>query len=267
MRTLLTLALCLAAPACVGQIAEPPDDGGGDAPVTGVISADATWSGTVRIGAAAAIAPGVTVTAMPGTRIQFQAGAGLTLQGTLKVAGSSAQKVTLEPASGATFGSLAIPSGGKLDLSYAVMTGGDIRTEPGSTVTIVDSKLLRASGDLLILNGGSLTMSHSQIGPDPGETDTTHCNIHTGGNANTISITYSNINGVPYGLMLYGGQSTIFTNNNWTANGIDVDTQPGVSGDFSGGWFDGPAPVAGAGATLIVNNVQATRRTDTGVRP
>jgi hypothetical protein len=118
------------------------------------------------------------------------------------------------------------------------------------------------------MNGGSVTMSYSQIGADPGETDSTHCNIHTGGNANTINITHSNIVGVPYGLMLYGGQNANLTLNNWYGNTTaDVDTQPGVSGDVSGSWFDGTPPVAGPGATLTANNLAAAKLADAGVRP
>jgi hypothetical protein len=153
-------------------------------------------------------------------------------------------------------------------MTYAVMKGGALVTAAGSTSTITDTKMWGASGDLLIMNGGTVTMTYSQIGADPADgPDRTHCNIHTGGNANTISITKSNINSVPYGLMLYGGQNAILTGNNWYNNSTaDVDTQPGVSGDLSGSWFDGAPPVAGAGATLTLLNLAAAKLADAGVR-
>lgn len=285
MRKLLLLALCLPLVACVIGSNDPGgttgDDDGSDDPnnppagtITGLITADATWTGVVRIGIAnntpTRIEPGVTVTVSPGAELKFLSGAGLEIRGTLKIQGTSAGKVQLSPETGSFFGGLTVvgaPTAGTLEMTYAVMKGGAISTSAGSTSTIIDSKMFGASGDLLIMNGGTVTMSYSQIGADPADgPDGTHCNIHTGGNANTISITRSNINGVPYGLMLYGGQNAILTNNNWYGNTTaDVDTQPGVSADLSGSWFDGPAPVAGSGATLTLLNQAAAKLLDAGV--
>ena len=127
-----------------------------------------------------------------------------------------------------------------------------------------------ASGDWLIMNGGSVTMTYSQIGAQAGTMDSTHCNIHTGGNANTINITKSNIVGVPYGLMFYGGTMANFKDNNWMAGGgtnINVDTQPGVSGDFTGSYFDAIF-TPGVGATITQSTPPiAAPLTDAGVRP
>jgi len=285
MRNLLSIALCLPLAACVigdensgGN--DPGGSGGGgsntppvdDGSITGLIGQDTSWSGTVLIGFSGSttrIQPGVTVTVEPGTVIKFKQGAGLDIQGTLRVAGTSAGKVQIEPAAGNSYAFIlgGAPSAGKLELAYAVMKGGNIQTSAGSSVAITDSKMWDAPGDLLIMNGGTVNMTYSQIGPDPGTTSATHCNVHTNGNANTISITRSNINGAPYGFMLYGGQNAILTNNNWYDNSSDIDTQPSVSADISGGWFDGARPVAGSGATLTANNISATKLTDAGVRP
>ena len=112
-------------------------------------------------------------------------------------------------------------------------------------------------------------MSYSQIGVGPGETDTTHCNLHFGGTMpNTIKVTRSDINGAPYGLMFYAGTNANFTNNNWYGNQIDVDTSAGVQGDFSGSWFENGAPPAqgNGGATLVLNGISNTRLTDAGPR-
>lgn len=281
MRNLLAIALCLPLGACViGDVDSGPgggDDDPGDEPpvndgsLTGVITQDATWSGTVLIGfdnAITRIEPGVTITAEPGTVIKFKPRAGLQILGTLRVLGTKEEKVLIEPASGDNAFSLnlgGMPSPGTLELTYAVMTRGTIQTAAGSTATITDTKMLRASGDLLIMSGGSVTMTYSQIGPDPGEEDTTHCQIHTGGAA-IINITRSNINGAPYGMMFYGGQNAILTNNNWYANQIDISTEPDVNGDVSGSWFDGAPPVPGPGATLTANNLAPAKLLDAGVR-
>ncbi|HWO18368.1 MAG TPA: hypothetical protein VNO30_06315 [Kofleriaceae bacterium] len=291
MRNLLSIALCLPLAACIigeengsgGGGGDDTGDGGGggggggsvnDGSLTGVIAADTTWTGTVLIGidrqTTTRIDAGVTITVAPGTIIKFKEGlgAGLDIRGTLKFQGTSASKVQLGPNVDGNTYSLIVGSTGKLDLTYAVMTRGSIQTNPGSTTTITDTLMSRAGGDLLIMNGGSVTMLHSQIGVPPGQTDTTHCNIHTSGDANTINITKSNINASPYGLMLYGGQNAIFRNNNWYDNEIDIHTQPGVSGDVTGSWFDGTAPVAGNGATLTgTNALSATKIADAGVRP
>lgn len=279
MRKLLSIGLCLPLAACViGDVSDPgdgvePGDTNGpggpsnDGSITGLVTDDTTWSGTVLIGydrATTRIEPGVTITVAPGTTLKFKQSAGLDIKGTLKVQGTSAEKVRLEPAEGNTYPLLV---SGTLELTYAVMERGNIQTTAGSTTTITDTKMFRAAGDLLIMNGGSVTMTYSQIGPGPDETDTTHCQIHTSGDANTISITKSDINGAPYGLMLYGGRNAIFTNNNWYANEIDISTQPGVSGDVSGSYFDGAPPVAGGGATITADNLSQARLTDAGVRP
>jgi hypothetical protein len=278
MRKLLSIALSLPLAACViGQ--ESPgtggddDDGGSnmtpvpDGSITGLITAPTTWRDTVLIGfdkATTQIEPNTTVTVAAGTTIKFKASAGLIIKGTLKIEGTSAAKVKIEPVGDNAFPLIV---DGILDMKYAVMTRGNIQTSAGSTTTIVDSKMYKANGDLVIMNGGTLNMTYSQIGPGPGEIESTHCNLHTSGNANTIVINNSDINGAPYGFMLYGGQNADLKNNNWYANEIDLSTQPGVSGDLSGSWFDGAPPVAGGGATLTVNNVSATRLANAGVRP
>ncbi|HLL21718.1 MAG TPA: hypothetical protein VK427_06290, partial [Kofleriaceae bacterium] len=99
------------------------------------------------------------------------------------------------------------------------------------------------------------------------ETDSTHCNLHINA-ASSITVTNSNINGAPYGLMFYGGVNANFQTNNWYgASDTDVATQAGVSGNFSGGWFEKGAPVAGPGATLTANNLSPTKLTAVGPRP
>jgi hypothetical protein len=140
----------------------------------------------------------------------------------------------------------------------------------GSTVTLRDTKLYKVSGDFLIMNGGSLDVEYSQIGPSPGELDTTHCQLHFNA-ATSIKVTHSIISGAPYNLMFYGGQLADFKSNNWlvggATGGTDVATQPGVTGDFSLGYFERGAPIAGAGATITANNLAAAPLADAGVRP
>ena len=124
-----------------------------------------------------------------------------------------------------------------------------------------------ASGDYLIMNGGDLNMQYSQLGPDQGETDTTHCQIHTN-SSTSISVVRSNIAGAPYGIMFYGGVGSNFQLNNWYGNTTkDVDTKSGVEGNFSYGWFEKGPPTAGPGATLTLENLATERITQAGPRP
>jgi hypothetical protein len=183
------------------------------------------------------------------------------------VEGTKDAKVTLDPATGSSaFGDLHVV--GTLTMTYAVNKGGGLSTETGSQTTITDTQLSNASGDFLKPGGGTVTMSYSQIGVEKPATDSTHCNVHTSGDLQ-LSITHSNINGVPYGIMLYAGQNAVLTNNNWYDNGIDVDTSgasAGVSGDVSGSWFDGTAPVATSGAVITKNALAGAKLVDAGVR-
>ncbi len=283
MRKALLLALLL--PACVvGADGSTPSGGDDDDPgpgpdpvpgdgVSGNITAPRTFTGTVTFTGATTIDPGVVVTVEPGAILNFRSTANLSIKGTLDVLGTKAAPVIIQPdpaaATPATFfGGFSVA--GTLNLTYAVQHGGPIVTTAGSTSTITDSKMFGVSGDFLIMNGGAVNMTYSQLGADAGSTDTTHCNMHFGGTGNMINITKSNIIGTAYGLMFYGGTLANFQNNNWeegaTASADWIDSQPGVSGDFSGGFFAAGLPTAKSGATFTINNPSTTRLTDAGVR-
>ena len=278
MKTLLVLvALVLPATGCVvgegGESPPPGDDdpgpGPGPGPTPNTIDADTTFSGVVALDVATTISPGVTVTVMPGTTINVATGARLVVQGILDVQGTSASKIEIKSATeGTKHGGISLPAGGELRMTYGIQTGGGIFLQ-GGKATIVDTTLSNAgppssNGDFLIMSGGDLTMSFSEIGLATG--DGTHCNMHFGGAGNLINITKSTIRGVPYGLMFYGGTGAIFTENNWE-NPINVDAQPGVSGDFSGSFFTGGPPTPPGGATLTLNNLAQAPIADARPRP
>jgi hypothetical protein len=282
MRKVLLLALLL--PACVvgsdgqtppaGDDTNPDPDPGpvGDG-ISGNITAPRTFSGTVTFTGATTIDPGVVVTVEAGTILNFRNTANLSIKGTLDVLGTKAAPVLIQPDATATppatfFGGFSVA--GTLKLTYAVQHGGAIVTTAGSTTTIIDTKMFGVSGDFLIMNGGTVNMTYSQLGTDAGVTDTTHCNMHFGGTGNNITITNNNIVGTSYGLMFYGGTLANFQNNNWeegaTAAADWIDSQPGVSGDFSGGYFAAGPPTAKTGATFTLNNPAPAKLTDAGVR-
>jgi len=253
MRMQLVLVLGLAG---CGVGSDPPADGSGGSP--GHITASTTWTGTQQIDAATTIDPGVTVTVAPGTTISIKTGVKLTVAGTLELSGTSASKVTVQPAAGAaSFSGIDISSGGQLAMAYTVMTGGSIVTTGTGKATIRDSQLSHAPGDLLIMNGGTVDVQYTAIGVEPPATDTTHCDAHFGGTGgNTITFTHSNISTSAYGLMFYAGQAANMQYDNWFSNQTNVDLQPGVTGDFSSGYFQGSPPT---GAGIMANGLASAR--------
>jgi len=267
MSKLITVALALPLFACVTA-----NDNADTAPVldgvsvSGHLAADATWTGTVNVVKPLTVDRGATLTVAAGTTIRIAEGASIAAQGTVKVQGTKAALVQIAPttATGHHDG-FSIPSGGVLEMSYVVQVGGNLEVS-GGRLTVTDSKMSRAQGDLLVVNAGTVEMSYSQIGADEGS-DSTHCDGHFGGSGITIKLTHSNLAKAAYGLMLYGGSGVDLTYDNWFGNGIDVDTSPGVVGDLTGSWFERGAPSAGAGAQLLGLDSLATARVpDAGPR-
>jgi hypothetical protein len=72
------------------------------APVTGTISADTTWRGTMKFTGVTVIAPMVTVTVEPGTTLEFAQGAGIKVEGALLANGVSGGKILGRAEMGAT---------------------------------------------------------------------------------------------------------------------------------------------------------------------
>ena len=273
MHKLLALGLSLPLLACVvGSDATTGDDGtggGGTGPGTGPggtgdtavhITSSMTVPAAYSVAAKTIVDPGVTLTIPAGATVKFAAGTSIEVLGTVLVQGTKTSPVQLAPATaGDHHEGFSIPAGGTLTMSYGVQVGGGIEVS-GDTLTVSDSLMSQSLGDFLVLGAGKVTVSYSAIGLEPGTgTDSIHCNMHFGGTGTTTSVTHSNIYGSPYGIMLYGGTSNDLTSNNWIGNGIQVDTQPGIVGDVSNGFFDKNPPTAMAGATLTRNNLAPTR--------
>lgn len=223
--------------------------GGGSSGITGNITQDTTWQGSVLIGGITTIQTGVTVTVAAGTTITVKSVGQLVVQGVLDVQGTGAAKVTIRPEM-AAFQGVTVSPGGQLTYAHVEQTGGGIFTLGTGKATIVDSRMSHASGDYLMMNGGTLDVQYSWIGVEAGQTDTTHCNMHFGGSGNVIKVTHSNVSTSSYGLMFYGGTGADFTHDNWFANSVDVDVMASspVTGTFSSGWFEKGAPT-GSGIT------------------
>jgi len=234
--------------------------------LSGTIASDMALSGAVRIKGATTIPAGVTVTVAAGSTLDFVNGSNFIVAGTLKLEGTSAGKIIARAEAG-SLGWNGISVSGTLDIKYGVFTGGRIYTNGnGANTIITDTKMYQAAGDYIIMDGGTVNMTYSQLGAAPGETDTTHCNFHINA-ASSITVTNNNINNAPYGAMFYGGVNANFQNNNWYgANTKDIDTASGVSGNITGSWFEKGAPTAGPGATLP-GAASATKLPTVGPRP
>lgn len=271
MRNALALLLSLPLAACTvgGDDTGNPGGGGsgsgsgsgsgnGDGGISGNITASTTWSGAVTISGITTIDPGVTVTVEPGTTLTVKSVASIQVGGIFDVKGTKAAGVIIKPET-TGFSGVNVQAGGDLKYAYVEQWGGGIITSGGTAkVTITDSHMSRVSGDFIMMNGGTLEMSYSQVGMEPGEPDTTHCNLHFGGAGNVITVTHSSISTSSYGLMFYGGMNADFKYNNWFGNTVDVDvtnTSP-VTGDFSNGWFEKGAP---SGAGVTATNLATTR--------
>lgn len=233
--------------------------------VSGPITADAMWSGTVNLTAAANIPAGVTVTMLPGTLLLGATAGKLTVAGKLDIQGTKACPVTAH-ASDATWSGIVIATGGELDAHYLDQTGGNILLQGTAKATIIDSRMSHTSHDFLVMTGGTLDLEYSWIGVEAGQSDTTHCDLHFAGTVtNTLKVTHNNISTAVYGLMFYNGNNADFTYNNWFGNNRDIDVDPTrqVNGDFSFGWFEKGAPAI---VGVTVTNPATARLTDAGPR-
>ena len=141
---------------------------------------------------------------------------------------------------------------------------GGISVNNGS-LEMTDSYAITSSGDIIVQNGGSLVIDHSEVGDAMGTYD--HCGLHIG-SATTLRITRSNIRASVYGMMLGGTNGAVMQYNNWSENGAGTDisevgTNTNVDLRFSY-WSQG-AP--NMGAAYNVSSPATARITDAGPRP
>lgn len=246
----------------------PGDPGDGTGPVTevsGRISANTTWKDVIHLVGDVTVDAGVTLTVAAGTTVDAELGHAIRVAGVLDVAGTRDSKVVFRSLTPSDFwAGVAVERGGTFHASYLVMTGGNLGIASTATVTLVDSRMSHAGGDLLVMSGGTLDMSYSQIGLEAGQRDTTHCDMHVSGPVN-LTVTHSNLSTSAYGIMFYGGNNVIFTHNNWFSNAIDIDISPAypVQGDFSDSYFAKGAPELPG---VNVDGAVGARLADAGVR-
>lgn len=217
-----------------------------DEPITGFITESQTWSGDRTIEDFVTIDRGATVTVAAGTRLHALTASAIEVDGTLVFEGTAAQPIELTSSIAGEFW-LGINVAGELEMHYVDQRGGGVSTIAGDArVTIEDSRLSSAIGDLLVTDGGSVDISYSDIGVAEG--DHTHCNLHLN-SVRSFRFTHSNNVGVSYGLMLYGGTGD-FSHNNWMGNLVDIEPEPGGTGSFDDSYFARGTPPGVPGSTF-----------------
>ena len=94
--------------------------GGVGADKSGTLSADETWTGAINVTGDVTVASGVTLTIADGALVQVAAGKAILVQGTLKIAGTSATGVIFTPnPTPGTWDGIQVQSGGAATISYA----------------------------------------------------------------------------------------------------------------------------------------------------
>jgi hypothetical protein len=135
------------------------------------------------------------------------------------------------------------------------MSTNAMEVNTGGNVTITDSVFRGAPGDLIIVSGGALTMSYCELGAN---LTTEHGNLYITSSTG-LNITYTNIIGAPYGMMIGGSSNAQVNYNNFLNHSSDDVYSFGsnVAIDMSYNYWDS-GPPAGLGSEFIFNNTSAT---------
>lgn len=235
--------------------------------VSADVTADTTWTGLIKVHTAIKVATGVTLTVDPGSVIQLDPAAGITVNGTVTINGAKGNVVTIGPATGNHYWRQWTVATGTLNMSYVQQTGGAFSISGTGKVMARDSEFSNAGAyptDLVVASGGTIDMQYSWIGLPEGQTDTTHCDMHFEGSAPlNLTISHTNVSTAAVAIMLYAGTANL-TFNNWFGNSQDIDRQAAGKGDLSGGYFKKGNPAANA--SLTQNTMATSMVTDAGPR-
>jgi hypothetical protein len=100
-----------------------PGPGGMGMTVSGAIASNTTWSGLVNATGDVTVNQGAILTIDAGALVKFAANKALIVNGTLKVTGSAASLVTLQPDTlPGNWGGIQVAAGGSVNVSYATLT-------------------------------------------------------------------------------------------------------------------------------------------------
>jgi Periplasmic copper-binding protein (NosD) len=118
-----------------------------------------------------------------------------------------------------------------------------IAVSSGADLSISDSHLTTAGGDIVVQNGGKLKIDYSEIGKVVDSYE--HCGIHIN-RADGLVIEHSDLHSNVYGGMIGGTTNARINYCNWTQNNFDVDDLGGNVGlDLKNNYWDKAPPSAG----------------------
>lgn len=296
----LPLVLALALTAGCGPTASAPGDGGTDAPrpdaprppvdagaemliAGGEASGD--WCGNLHVTANVTVPAGSTLTVCAGSFVSFDAGVGITVVGTLVLAGTVAGgPITLGPATaGGMWSGLSIDGtldGDFVELSRATVgvSGGDasdirlgessltdcgagFSLDNGGTferVTILHGTTNLVHGGLLVMTDSVVDFDHAGVSPDcidwragGGTLDHVrvsdcHCPLHIAGATEEITVTNSILDGAANAVMLASVTAEFHGNHFEGVSTLMLDIGGDIDANVSGNYWGGDAPDIGS---------------------
>lgn len=203
---------------------------------------------------------GFTVASGGSARIANVDGSGVA---TLLYCSAGAVQCEIEGIHFNTVGNIVVAEAPTSIVASSIETLGTISVSGQGSLSIVDSRIFNSQHDIIVVNGGNLSIDHSEIGGATGSYE--HCNLHIG-EAASVSVTNSNITSAVYGLMLGDTDGAIFNNNNFSLNETSDVLQVGevLNANMTGNYWDGGAP--NLGAAYDVSNALQTAVTEAGPR-
>jgi hypothetical protein len=262
----------------------PPIDAGPELEIAGG-DVMGSWCGAVHVTADVTVPAGQTLTVCAGSIVRFDAGTGMTVAGTLALAGTAAQRVTLR--SDATWSGLDVSGTVTATFSDVTEAVNAFVGTASSAITFEDGTVVAAGmsgtvarlanggrfdrtsllgGNTIVVTGGILEMTDSiidQMHP-PGVPDCTdwagggmrldhvhvtgcHCPIHINSADDVVSITNSILDGATNPIMIANCDATI-THNNFSGTStlvLDIGRGDGIIADVSVNYWDGGPPNVG----------------------
>ena len=118
-----------------------------------------------------------------------------------------------------------------------------VAVTPAGDLTITDSYFWGTPADLVLMTGGRLTMSYCEIGST---NSTQHGDLYLS-SPTALNISYCNILGAVYGIMIGGANQAVLQYNNFLQNDFDVgELGANTAVDMSFNYWDSGPPSLGA---------------------
>jgi hypothetical protein len=147
-----------------GSGGSPGSSGGTNA--SGTLSANTTWSGLTSVTGDVTVAKGATLTIAAGALVKFSAGKALIVNGSLKVVGTAASLVTMQPDPlPGSWGGVQVSAGGSAQISYATLNYPQtaLTCSTGAAACNADHTNVTNYSGLGIMLQSSATLDHVKV--------------------------------------------------------------------------------------------------------